>query len=94
MCNSNGYAEILDFPVPRGFNLSVGKSISPGFSSIHTLGLPSTGSLGFLYTTIPLQPKTIHQLESDQFQVSHGSAPEGTHLNLLSETGFSFRRLV
>lgn len=44
--------EIIDFKIPVGCNVSIGKSISPQLKSNYTLGLPNKRSIGFLFTSI------------------------------------------
>ncbi|KAI9223462.1 hypothetical protein BC828DRAFT_375853 [Blastocladiella britannica] len=45
---------ILDFNAPAGLSVAVGKSVSPVLRSHYSIGLPSSGSIGFLATSVPL----------------------------------------
>ncbi|KAG4098249.1 hypothetical protein H8356DRAFT_1672297 [Neocallimastix lanati (nom. inval.)] len=52
--------QILDFKVPNGCNLSIEKSISPHLKSNYIISLPNKRSVGFLFTSLPQNLKSIH----------------------------------
>ncbi|KAI8819433.1 uncharacterized protein EV422DRAFT_568858 [Fimicolochytrium jonesii] len=45
---------ILDFPVPRGLSVTLGKCISPELKASYTVGIPNIRSAGFLFTSLPV----------------------------------------
>ncbi|RKO85322.1 hypothetical protein BDK51DRAFT_32440 [Blyttiomyces helicus] len=46
---------ILDFPTPTGLKLTLGKTVAPQFKSCHSLGIPTVRSIGFLFSSIPVE---------------------------------------
>ncbi|KAJ3170155.1 Mitochondrial distribution and morphology protein 10 [Geranomyces variabilis] len=57
---------ILDFAVPAGFSVTVGKSVSPELKSSYTLGVPNIRAAGFLFTSLPIDlPPLRVQAEED-----------------------------
>ncbi|KAI9190328.1 Mitochondrial distribution and morphology protein 10 [Blastocladiella emersonii ATCC 22665] len=45
---------ILEFVTPNGFSMSLGSAASALLRSQYTLGLPMSGAIGFLFTSVPL----------------------------------------
>ncbi|KAJ3182124.1 Mitochondrial distribution and morphology protein 10 [Gaertneriomyces sp. JEL0708] len=45
---------ILEFRVPSTFSVTVGKSISPELKGTYTVGIPNVRSVGFLFTSVPM----------------------------------------
>src|ERR1700753_1519373 len=48
--------DILDFPTPKGVHVTISSLATPHFSTSYTLALsgPVTGTLSYLYSSIPL----------------------------------------
>ncbi|TPX67586.1 hypothetical protein SpCBS45565_g03719 [Spizellomyces sp. 'palustris'] len=51
---------LLDFAVPHGFSITLGKTISPVLKGTYTLGIPNIRSVGFLFTSAPLDLPPMH----------------------------------
>ncbi|KAJ3282456.1 Mitochondrial distribution and morphology protein 10 [Borealophlyctis nickersoniae] len=53
--NQDGYfSRLLDFRIPQGFYLTLGKSVSPELKGCYTIGIPNVRSVGFLVSSIPV----------------------------------------
>ncbi|TPX54503.1 hypothetical protein PhCBS80983_g05902 [Powellomyces hirtus] len=57
---------ILDFSVPTGFSVTLGKSVSPELKSSYTLGIPNIRAAGFLFTSVPLVLPPNHIKAEDE----------------------------
>ncbi|KAJ3044628.1 Mitochondrial distribution and morphology protein 10 [Rhizophlyctis rosea] len=68
---------LLDFRIPQGFYLSLGKSISPELKGCYTLGLPNVRSVGFLFSSVPFHlPKQRLTDEADLLGDRRWGEPE------------------
>ena len=56
LLSSNASIAVLDFPTPRGVRLTISSLATPHFSTSYTVALsgPVTGTLSYLYSSIPL----------------------------------------
>ncbi|KAL2914056.1 Mitochondrial distribution and morphology protein 10 [Polyrhizophydium stewartii] len=48
-------SRILDFGVPIGLNMALGKSISPYLKSAYSISVPDRRSLAFMFTSVPVE---------------------------------------
>ncbi|KAJ3157515.1 Mitochondrial distribution and morphology protein 10 [Geranomyces michiganensis] len=61
---------ILDFSVPTGFSVTVGKSVSPELKSSYTLGVPNIRAAGFLFTALPIDLPPLRVRAEDELRLA------------------------
>lgn len=79
---------LLDFRIPQGFYLSLGKSISSELKGCYTLGLPNVRSVGFLFSSVPFNcPKQRLTDEADLLGDRRWGEPDEEHIESLRKDG-------
>ncbi|KAI9100494.1 hypothetical protein DFS34DRAFT_648412 [Phlyctochytrium arcticum] len=75
---------LLDFSVPQGVSITLGKTVSPELKSAYTLGIPNIRSVGFLFTSMPLDLPPMHLRDENGLVPLAPVAPQGpTDIKLL-----------
>ena len=65
--------DVLRFRIPTGLSLLMGKPISPYLQSFYSVGLPDKRSIGFMYSSVPLELQSMGLVDKEGRQ----DAPQG-----------------